>query len=97
MFDEKLKQAKLVTKIDIFDFITKTYFDDKLKNINKRLNSNDLQAKREVKGISKKVPQISMKGYDFLLGKCILQNFLLFSSLFNSLILDNIIKKFLTE
>ena len=73
MFDEKLKQAKLVTKIDIFDFITKTYFDDKLKNINKRLNSNDLQAKREVKGISKKVPQISMKGYDFLLGKCILQ------------------------
>ena len=54
MFDEKLKQAKLVTKIDIFDFITKTYFDDKLKNINKRLNSNDLQAKREVKGISKR-------------------------------------------
>ena len=27
----------------------------------------------EIKGISKKVPQISMKGYDFLLGKCILQ------------------------
>ena len=34
IFDEKLKQAKLTTKNDIDDLITKTYFDDKIKKIN---------------------------------------------------------------
>ena len=35
IFNKKLKQA---TKNDIADFIKKTYFDDQLKNINKKSN-----------------------------------------------------------
>ena len=34
MSDEKLKQAKLATKNDIADFVTKIYLDNKIKIIN---------------------------------------------------------------
>ena len=39
-FGERLKQAKLATKDDIADFVKKTYFDEKLININKKVTSN---------------------------------------------------------
>ena len=39
-FAVRLKEAKLSTKKDIVDFIKKTDFDKKLKNINKKVISN---------------------------------------------------------
>ena len=36
-FEAKLKQVNLVTKAEIFDFGKKKDFDDKLKNINRKL------------------------------------------------------------
>ena len=40
IFDERLKEAKLATKTDIAVITTKTYFDEKLKNTNKKVASN---------------------------------------------------------
>ena len=39
-FTARLKQANLVTKGDITDFVKKTNFDDKLKSLNKKVTSN---------------------------------------------------------
>ena len=36
----RLKQANLTTKVYIADFVQKTGFDDKLKNLNKKVISN---------------------------------------------------------
>ena len=36
----RLKQANLTTKVYIADFVKKTGFDDKLKNLNKKVISN---------------------------------------------------------
>ena len=40
IFDGKLKYAKLPTKADLAKFIKKRYFDEKLKNINKKVTAN---------------------------------------------------------
>ena len=64
ILDERLKQAKLATKTDITDFITKTYFNNKLKNTNKQATSNKtkyLEVERKLTNLSKKVSQISIK------------------------------------
>ena len=39
-FAARLKQANLAIKADIDDFVEKTDFDDKLKNLIKNLTSN---------------------------------------------------------
>ena len=39
-FEERLKQAKLRTKNEFVDFEENIYFDEKLKNINKKVTSN---------------------------------------------------------
>ena len=39
-FATRLAQANLASKSDIANFVNKTDFDDKLKNLNKRNNSN---------------------------------------------------------
>ena len=39
-FAARLKQANLASKSDIFNFVNKTDFDNKLLNFNKRINSN---------------------------------------------------------
>ena len=39
-FDERSKQANLPSKNDIADFVKKRDFNDKLKNINKKVISN---------------------------------------------------------
>ena len=39
-FAARLPQANLGTKSDIADFVKKTDFDDKLKNLNKKVTSN---------------------------------------------------------
>ena len=38
LFDETIKQATLATKADLADFVTKTYFNDKLQKINFKEN-----------------------------------------------------------
>ena len=40
IFDHRLKLRNLVSKSDIANFITKTCFDEKLRNINKEVTSN---------------------------------------------------------
>ena len=42
-FTVRLKQANLATKGDIAAFVKKTDFDDKLKNLSKKVTSNKLQ------------------------------------------------------
>ena len=39
-FAARLVEAKIATKADIADLIKKTDFDDKLKNLNKKVTSN---------------------------------------------------------
>ena len=39
-YTASLKQANLATKSDIDDFVEKTGFDDKLRNLNKKVTSN---------------------------------------------------------
>ena len=39
-FPARLAQANLATKSDIVNFVDKTDFDDKLKNLNKKVTSN---------------------------------------------------------
>ena len=39
-FPARLPQANLATKSDIVNFVDKTDFDDKLKNLNKKVTSN---------------------------------------------------------
>ena len=39
-FAARLAQAKLAFKADIDDFVQKTNFDEKLKNVNKKVTSN---------------------------------------------------------
>ena len=39
-FAARLRQADLLSKNDINDFVKKTYFDGKLININKKVTSN---------------------------------------------------------
>ena len=46
-FTARLKQANLSTKVDIDDFIEKTDFDDKLKNLNKNVFSNETKTKNK--------------------------------------------------
>ena len=41
-FTARLKQANLPTKGDITDFVKRAHFDDKLKNLNKKVTSNKL-------------------------------------------------------
>ena len=54
-----------------------------------------LEPENKLTDLSKKVSQISEKGYDFLLGRMYFAgdddyyNFLVFTSMFNSLTLDN--------
>ena len=74
-FTVRLAKAKLTTTDDISDFVKKkkkTDFDEKLKNINKKVTSNkikNVEAKKKLTDLTEKIAQISEKGYDFLLGR----------------------------
>ena len=76
----------------------KTDFDDKLQKLNKRVTSNKVnhvEAEKETTDLTKKVAQISEKGYEFLLHRMYFtendgyQNFVVFTPMLSSLILDN--------
>ena len=50
-FAVRLKYANSATKADIADFIEKTDFDDKLKNLNKKVTANkakQVEAEKEI-------------------------------------------------
>ena len=72
MFAARLAQANLVTKADIADFVEKRDFDDKLKNLNKKVTSNKtkhVETEKKLTDLRNNVAQIPQKGYDFLLGR----------------------------
>ena len=48
-FTVRLKWAKLATEYDLTDFVQKTYFDEKLAIINRKVNSS------QVKHVEKKL------------------------------------------
>ena len=57
---------------DIADFIKKTDFDGRLKNLDKKFTSNktkNVQAENELNELSKEVKLLSAKYYSFLLGR----------------------------
>ena len=61
-----LAQANLASKSDIANFIKKTKFDDKLKNLNKEVASNKAKHvlhENEWSELSKKVKAISTQGF----------------------------------
>ena len=54
-FGERLKQAKLRTKNEFVDVAEKIYFDEKLKNINKKVTSNktkDIEGEQKLNDLS---------------------------------------------
>ena len=64
-FTARLAQANLASKKDIANFVKKTDFDDKLKNLNKKVTSNKkkhLLVENESNKLSKKFEAISTKG-----------------------------------
>ena len=64
-FAARLAQAKLATKDDIADFVKQTDFDNKLKNINKKVTSNKTKhvlVVNELDDLSEKVELVSTKG-----------------------------------
>ena len=71
-FAARLAQVNLVSKNDIANFVNKTDFDDKLKNLNKKVTSNKTKHvfdENELKKLSKKAETISTKYYSFFLGR----------------------------
>ena len=51
-FAARLKQANLVSKNDITDFVKNTDFDCKLKNVNKKVNLNNTKSIKVKKKLS---------------------------------------------
>ena len=61
-FAATLRQANLANEADIDNFVEKTGFKDKLKNLNKKVTSNKskyLEAKTKLTYLKTKVAQIS--------------------------------------
>ena len=94
----KIKGKKLVNESDIANFVKNTNSDDKLKNINVKVTSNrtkHVESENKLNELLEKVNLLSTKGYNFFLGRTYFtghngcQNFLVFTPMYNSLILDN--------
>ena len=71
-FAARLKQANLASKSDIVNFANKTDFDDKLKNLNKKITSNKTEhvlVETELNELTKKVKLLATKYYSFFLGR----------------------------
>ena len=93
-----MKQAGSATNADIDDLVERISFDDKLKNLNKKVNSNktkDSEAEKQLTDPTNKFTQIAEKGYHFLLGRMhfinedAFQNLFTFAPMFSLLILDS--------
>ena len=64
-FNARLAKSDLASKRDIANFVKKTDFDDKLKNMNKNVTSNKTKhaiVENELNELSEKVKAISTKG-----------------------------------
>ena len=62
----------MITKVDLDDFVEKPDFNEKLKNLNKKVTSNKtshLQTEKKLTDLANKVVQVSQKRYSFLLGR----------------------------
>ena len=71
-FASRLAQVNLASKTDIANLVRKTDFDDKLKNLNKKVTSNKTKhvlVENELNEVSEKIKLLSTKGFDFLLGR----------------------------
>ena len=71
-FAARLKQANLACKSDIVNFANKTDFDDKIKNLNKKITSNKTEhvlVETELNELTKKVKLLATKDYSFFLGR----------------------------
>ena len=67
-FTARLKQANLARKIGIANLVKEKDFHDKLKHVNKNVTSNrkkHVEAEKEISDLTKKVEQMSGKGYVF--------------------------------
>ena len=63
-FVTRLAQLNLTSKNDIGDFVKKTDFDDKLKNLNKNVTSNKTKhrlVENKLNELSKKLKQYQQK------------------------------------
>ena len=94
----RLAQANLVSKSDIANFVTKTDLDDKLKILNQKITSNKTkyaEAEKKITALTNKFEQLSEESHNFLLGRMYFtgndsyQNFLAFTPMFSSLILNS--------
>ena len=68
-FVAKLAQAKLATKDGIADFVKETDFDQKIKNLNKKVISNKTKhvlVEKKLTELTNKIAKISEKGYELL-------------------------------
>ena len=68
----RLAEVNLASKTDIANLVRKTDFDDKLKNLNKKVTSNKTKhvlVENELNGVSEKIKLLSTKDFDFLLGR----------------------------
>ena len=64
-FVERLKLANVTSKYDISHFVKQTDFDDKLKNLNRKVLLNktrSVEVKNKLEDLSKKVKLIPAKG-----------------------------------
>ena len=75
-YTASLKQANLATKSDIDDFVEKTGFDDKLRNLNKKVTSNkkkQVEIKKKLTDRTKKLHKYQKKDILFCQVRCILK------------------------
>ena len=71
-FTARLKQANLASKGDITDFAKKTDFDDKLKNLNKKVTSNKskhLLVENELKKLQDKIEKLQTYDPSLFIGQ----------------------------
>ena len=71
-FASRLAQVNLASKTHIANLVRKTDFDDKLKNLNKKVTSNKTKhvlVENELNEVSEKIKLLSTKDFDFLLGR----------------------------
>ena len=71
-FSTRLKEANLESKSDIAASVKKVDFDDKIKNVNKKVTSNKAKhvlVQNELNELSKKVKLLSTKDYSSFLSR----------------------------
>ena len=71
-FAARLTPTKLTTKAGIIDFGKDTDFDEKLRNVNKKVSLNKTKhvlVENEVNNLSEKIKLLSTKDYNFFLGR----------------------------